>query len=131
MEDFVQQETKISNKNVTTYIAFVDQFCNSFVKNIVRCPSSDFFAERYHFEVRFDKMGLCKMTGVIWPVKFEKMNTIDIDPSLSEEEVKQIKKDFLDILEKNISTSSSNLFLMDHFKLSDVETMKILKLVFG
>ena len=74
-------------------------------------------------------MGLCKMTGVIWPVKFEKINTIDIDPSLSEEEVKQIKKDFLDILEKNISTSSSNLFLMDHFKLSDVETMKILKLV--
>ena len=69
------------------------------------------------------------MRGVIWPAKFEKINTINVDLSLSEEEVQQIKMEFLNILEKNITSSTSNHFLMDHFRLSDVETMKLLKLV--
>ena len=129
LEDFAEQEIRISNKSVTTYISYVDQFCNSFIKNIVRCPSSAFFSEKYHFDVTFDKMGLCQMRGVIWPEKFDKMNMVTLDPSLSEEEVKKIKFDFLHILEQNIFSSSSDNFVKDQFKLSDVEHEKLVKLV--
>ena len=107
----------------------MDQFFNSFIKNIIKCPSSDFYTERYHLEVRIEQSGLCKLRGAIWPLKFQKMNSINLDPSLSEEDEKLIKADFLNLLEKNVSTSSCGISLKNKYSLTDDETQKLLRKV--
>ena len=53
-----------------TYVTSVDQLINSYIANVIKCPSSNLTAEDYHFNISYNEEGQVIMEGLIWPSCF-------------------------------------------------------------
>ena len=56
-----------SIKYISTYLYSVTTQLQSLVENIVKCPSSELFAEDFYFTIVFDGDGVGQIKGAFWP----------------------------------------------------------------
>ena len=85
-----------------TYLSSVEQLINSYVTNIIRSPSQPLCADNYHLIVSFEQNGSVLMEGLIWPHCFEDHNLIEVDRSISEEKVREIRSETVEKVNKFI-----------------------------
>ena len=112
-----------------TYVTSVDQLINSFIANVIKCPSSNLMAEDYHFNISYNKEGQVIMEGLIWPFCFRDHNSIQHVIGLSDDKIEEIKADTLTVLHKHISSSSNISVIKSHFNLSGSEATRMANLV--
>ena len=132
LEDYMTEKNialNLTNRNLSTHVLASDFFTNSFVSNILKSPSSLLYSEDYQLQTVFKEDGSLKVLGVIWPEKMKKMNLLNIDRSLSEENKELIQNDHLKFVGNTITTSSDAAVLKENFHLSDLESQALVRLV--
>ena len=132
LEEFLQENEinmALTTRNVSTYASASNIFFKSYISNIIKSPASSLFSEDYHFQTVFNDDGSLKVVGVTWPEKMKKMNLIKVDGSISENDVKAIQKDYLELVGNNILTTSEVDVLREKFHMSETEAQEIAALV--
>ena len=121
IKDHPEYEVTLTDKNVSTFTSSTEQFVHSFIQNIIKCPASVFESSEYHFQVQCVSDDMFKMKGIIWPSKIKKMNLINVDKTLSQEDIEEIRQDYLRFVDNNICSSSKLEVLGTQFNLTESE----------
>ena len=119
------EELQLTNENVTTYICSVDKFINSFISNIVTSPGAPLSAQEYHFRVKFNDEGIACLEGLIWARSLQKINLLNVDKSLTDDQKKDIKLDYLEKIKSSIASTSDIELLKTQFNLTDRDCERI------
>ena len=117
------------NPDIATYVSSVDQSINSFLTNVFKSPSSRFQSDNFHFNICYDKDGQVIMEGLIWPLCFEDLNLVPYDETITEAQKEELRSEALEVIRKNISSSSNVRVIKSQFNLSEAEANTLHQLV--
>ena len=129
LDEFLQENGPDVDPGAATYLSSVEQLTNSYVTNIIRSPSQSLCAGDYHFILSFEQDGSVLMEGLVWPNCFKDHNLIQVDRSVSEEKVREIRSETLEKVNKCISASANTRVLKSQFNLNDSEAEALSMLV--
>ena len=125
IQDHPEYEESVTNRNITTFVSSTEQFVHSFIHQIIKCPASAFESSEYHFQVHCVSDDLFKMRGIIWPLKIQRMNLINVDRTLSEEDILDIRNEYLQFVDNSVCASSKLDVLEAQFNLTEAESLKV------
>ena len=121
VKDFIESHDfdckDINNKFVGTYVSSIHQKFISFARCIVEAPSSGLYSQNYHLMLVFDKNGVASIIGCLWP---EALDDINMDIAEHGGDITK-KRELIDFVEKNISSTSDERLLRSSFNLSEEE----------
>ena len=129
LSEYLEQDGVSVNPDMGTYVSSVDQLINSFISNILKCPSSKIVIEDYHFNISYDKQGQVIMEGLVWPLCFKDYNLMHYEKGITSVKINEIRTEALDILRRQISSSSNMRIIRSQFNITEPEAIKIAHLV--
>ena len=122
--DVDQEQTKF----ISSYLASIFTKIQSFVKNIIKCPSSQIFSEEFEFTMTFDSKGVGQIVGFIWPeasIEFSEAESLESFFGVSMDTAKESYLHYV----ANVVTCSSNESELRRFGLNKTEASMVIDLV--
>ena len=129
LSEYLQQEDISVDPKMGTYISSVEKLINSFITEILKSPSSKMMTEDFHFNISYDTLGQVIMEGLVWPISFKDYNLIQFKKDLSTEQIREKKAEIVDILRKNVSSSSNVRVIMSQHNTNESEAIRMARLV--
>ena len=112
-----------------TYVSSVEKLINSFISDVLKSPSSKMMTEDFHFNISYDNQGQVIMEGLVWPICLQDFNLMQYNKDLSAEQIEEKNAELVDIIRKNISSSSNVRVIMSQFNMTESEAIRLAKLV--
>ena len=69
------------------------------------------------------------MEGLIWPICFQDLNVVPFDKTITEEQKEELRSEALDVIRKNISSSSNVRVIKSQFNLTEAEANTLHQLI--
>ena len=132
LEDFMNQdkiETALTCNLVSTYISSADKVLTSFIRNIIKAPSSNLQSNQYHLQILTTDEGKIRVKGILWPCFMNRINLLGVDQSINEAEEEKIKKEFLEKVDESITVTANSDILNNFLKTSSLQSQKIVSMV--
>ena len=129
LTEYLDQEGLTLEPDIATYVTSVDQSINSFITNVLKSPSSQLQTEHFHLNISFDEKGQVVMEGLTWPICFQNVNLVPLNNTITEEQRQEIKSEVLEVIRKNLSSSSNLRIIKSQFGLTEGEANTLHQLV--
>ena len=128
LDEFLQQGGPVQ-PSAGTILSSVDLMINSYITSILKSPSQPLCSKDYHFIISFELNGSVLMEGFIWPNCFQDINLIQVDKSITEEKIKDIRSETIRDVDRSLSASANVSVLKAQFNLDDSEAIALSNLV--
>ena len=122
-----RSDMEYETKFISSYLSSVFLKMKSFVANIIKCPSSELFAEEFSFTLAFDSRGVCHIVGFIWPAASLEFNEAESLESFFGQSLKEARETYLSFVGRVVTCSSDQAELLK-FGLNKTEASKVVDL---
>ena len=130
LQEYLQTRNLVigGTRSISSYLTSVFIKVQSFVKNIVKCHSSELFSEEYSFSLTFDSEGVCYVIGFLWPETVLNFNEADSLESYFGDSLEAARETHLNYVAK-VVTCTSNESELRKFGFNKNEAKRIVNLV--